>query len=89
MSSGAYTIPDGAGVEEALAELTRRNVKRLMVVGDRGQLVGIITAIDLLRACPELPRRSGPALAEAHPCRFHGQSATGEARLQDGERLSA
>jgi len=67
MSPGAFTIPDSAGVEEALDELARRDVKRLMVVGDRGELVGVVTALDLLRACPALPRRSGPAVAEVAP----------------------
>jgi CBS domain-containing protein len=91
MSSNAYTIHDGTGVEEALAELTRRNVKRLMVVGDRGELVGIVTAIDLLRACPSLPRQCSPALAKVPPGRFSGQPhpVHGQGHLGVQGRLSA
>ncbi|HYV45069.1 MAG TPA: CBS domain-containing protein [Myxococcaceae bacterium] len=63
MSPGAFTISDGATVDEALAELRRRQVKRLVVVGDRGALVGVVTALDLLRACPPPSRSSGPAVA--------------------------
>lgn len=65
MSPGAFTISDGATVDEALAELRRRGVKRLAVVDDRGALVGVVTALDLLRACSPPPRGISPAVAAA------------------------
>jgi CBS domain-containing protein len=49
MTAPALTIPSGRRISEAAAVMTARKVNRLPVVDD-GQLVGIVTRSDLVRA---------------------------------------
>ncbi|GAA3399298.1 CBS domain-containing protein [Cryptosporangium minutisporangium] len=49
MTSPAVTIRPGASVVEAAALMERQHVKRLPVVDDTGELVGIVSRRDLVR----------------------------------------
>lgn len=48
---GVYTCHEGSTLKEAAQILDGRNISSLVVVGDEGQLRGIITRSDLVRAC--------------------------------------
>jgi len=43
-------VPESAGIDEALAQMREHGVRRLLVAGTQGQLVGIVTLDDLLAA---------------------------------------
>ncbi|GAA0222845.1 CBS domain-containing protein [Cryptosporangium japonicum] len=49
MTSPAVTIGPGASVVEAAALMEHRNVKRLPVIDDTGDLIGIVSRRDLVR----------------------------------------
>jgi CBS domain-containing protein len=49
MSSPLMTIDAGAGIDEAARRMLRGHIHRLFVV-ERGKVVGLVTALDCLRA---------------------------------------
>ncbi len=49
MTSPPLTIPAGATLLTAAREMQRHNVRRLIVVDDRGRIAGIVTRSDLLQ----------------------------------------
>lgn len=48
---GVYTCHERGALKEAAQLMDDRNISSLVVVGDEGQLRGIITRSDLVRAC--------------------------------------
>ena len=48
---GVYTCHENSSLREAAKLLDQRNISSLVVVGDEGELCGIITRFDLVRAC--------------------------------------
>ena len=48
---GVYTCHEHGTLKEAAKLMDDRNISSLVVVGDEGQLRGIITRSDLVRAC--------------------------------------
>jgi CBS domain-containing protein len=50
MTPHPVVVNDNASVEDAIAAMRRIGVRRLPVVGARGQLVGVLSMDDLLRA---------------------------------------
>ena len=50
---GVYNCHEDSTLKEAAVLLDGRNISSLVVVGDEGQLRGIITRSDLVRACYE------------------------------------
>ena len=48
MTREPLTLPESEPVESALREMRRRGVRRVPVIGDRGQLVGVVSLDDLL-----------------------------------------
>lgn len=48
---GVYTCHEHSTLKEAARLMDARNISSLVVVGDEGQLRGIITRSDLVRAC--------------------------------------
>ena len=48
---GVYTCHERSTLKEAAQVMDSRNISSLVVVGDEGQLRGIITRSDLVRAC--------------------------------------
>lgn len=52
MSRPPITIRDNVGVEEALRLMHSENVRRLPVVDRRGNMVGIVSEMDLLKVSP-------------------------------------
>jgi CBS domain-containing protein len=50
-------IPPGAPVRDAIGVMIDQRVKALPVVGDKGEVLGIVTEWDLMRALlPQIPR---------------------------------
>ena len=47
MTREPLTLKESVPVEEALRQMRRRGVRRVPVVGDRGQLVGVVSLDDL------------------------------------------
>jgi CBS-domain-containing membrane protein len=62
MSSPAKTVRAGATIVEGGRALADANVHHLVVVDDRGVAVGMVSALDLVRAFVERPAR--------HPASF-------------------
>lgn len=54
MSEPAVTIDPGATVYEAARLLVDRGIQRLIIVGDDGRPIGVLTASDLLRGAVNL-----------------------------------
>ena len=52
MSSNVVTIKSTATVEEAALTMSDRRVSKLPVIGESGDLVGIITSTDIIRSEP-------------------------------------
>ncbi|MGD8244650.1 MAG: CBS domain-containing protein [Anaerolineae bacterium] len=52
MSKPPITIQDNVGVEDALRLMHSENVRRLPVLDRRGQMVGIVSELDLLKVSP-------------------------------------
>ena len=52
MSQPVITIHPEVPVQEAIALMTKEGIRRLPVVDKRGQLMGIVTNLDLLHASP-------------------------------------
>ncbi|TET96677.1 MAG: CBS domain-containing protein [Anaerolineales bacterium] len=52
MSQPVITIHPDVPVQEAIALMTKEGIRRLPVVDQRGQLIGIVTNLDLLHASP-------------------------------------
>jgi len=50
MTRDVVTVPEGMNVRHAADVMIRRRLKRLPVVSDTGQLVGIVSRVDLLRS---------------------------------------
>lgn len=53
MSTPVVTINEDASIEEAARLMSRKKIKKLVVISDE-KLVGIITSMDLVRAEPKL-----------------------------------
>jgi CBS domain-containing protein len=49
MTSPAITIESGAGLSEAARRMQERNLRRLVVVDERGRIAGIVSRSDLLQ----------------------------------------
>jgi CBS domain-containing protein len=58
MSTPAVTVHTTATVRYAAREMMGRHIHRLVVVGDDGTPVGVVTSLDLLRAIVEDPAES-------------------------------
>jgi len=67
MTAGVTTIPLRTEVEEALAVMRSRTVRRLPVVDDRGHLVGVISLDDVLTLLAREFRELGELLGEERP----------------------
>lgn len=66
MTRDLLELPAGLGLAEALDALRRRGVRRAPVVGDAGELVGIVTLDDLLPAVArQLNDLAGITLAQS------------------------
>ncbi len=52
MSKPPVTIRDNVGVEDALRLMHSENVRRLPVLSKRGEMVGIVSELDLLKVSP-------------------------------------
>ena len=50
MSKPLITITANTSVKDAVALMDEKNIRRLPVLNDRGQMVGIITAKDIFKA---------------------------------------
>lgn len=50
MSTPVVTVPETGSVQEAARIMTRKGLKRLAVLNHNGELVGIVTRADLIRA---------------------------------------
>lgn len=61
MSTTLFTCPAEAAVDDALREMGERQVRRLPVVDDRGEVVGIVVRSDLFNALNQ------PAAGAAEP----------------------
>ena len=53
MSSPAVTVHADSTVAEAAREMLARHIHRLVVVGDDGAAIGVVTPLDLLRSLLE------------------------------------
>ena len=53
MSSPAVTVHADSTVAEAAREMLSRHIHRLVVVGDDGAAIGVVTPLDLLRSLLE------------------------------------
>ena len=62
MSSPAKTVRAGATIVEGARALADANVHHLVVIDDRGIAVGMVSALDFVRAFVERPAR--------HPAQF-------------------
>lgn len=56
MSSPLVTIPEDASIEQAAEQIREQVVKRLPVVDEGGEIVGIVTTTDLSNYVPHLTR---------------------------------
>ena len=63
MTAPARTVAQRASLREAAEIMTKKGLKRLPVVDADGELIGIVSRVDILRAASDLP----PAAAEALP----------------------
>ena len=50
MSTGVISIPPSMGIREAFFKMKEHSIRHLPIVDETNTLVGIISAIDLLRA---------------------------------------
>jgi CBS domain-containing protein len=64
MTAPVETIDEGAPLQDAVAVMLRRHIKRLPVVAD-GKLVGIVSRADLLRAFAERAAIAAAPLTDA------------------------
>ena len=53
MSTTLFSCPSQASLEDALHEMRERQVRRLPIVDDHGEVVGIVVRSELLRASIE------------------------------------
>ena len=60
MSGIVFALPEHARVEHAAALMAHESVGQIVVTGERGELVGMVSALDVAR---ELARRAGFAAA--------------------------
>jgi len=67
MTAPPRTIPHGAPIEAALAAMRVAVCRRLPVVGDDGQLVGLVSLDDILDLLAEEFGQIGKLLAEESP----------------------
>jgi len=63
MTAPAKTVGERASLREAAEAMAKKGLKRLPVVDADGELIGIVSRADILRAASDLP----PAAAEALP----------------------
>lgn len=61
ISSPAATVPAGATIEDAARALGATSFHHLVVVDDEGRAVGMVSAVDLVRAFVGMPARHPPA----------------------------
>lgn len=61
MSSPAKTVRESATIDEGARALADANVHHLVVVDDHGVAVGMVSALDFVRAFVERPARHPPA----------------------------
>jgi len=57
MTPAVFAVPPQAPLDEAAEQMADLNVHRLFVVDEDGTLVGVVSALDLLRQLP--PRQEG------------------------------
>ena len=55
MTTPVVTISEDASIEEAARVMSKKHIKKLVVVRD-GELVGIITSSDLVRVAPQMTK---------------------------------
>lgn len=60
----AATLPCEAGIETAVRMMSQRGVRRLPIVGDDGQVTGIVTADDLTILLTELLGQLGAGVRD-------------------------
>lgn len=65
MSAPVATVREATPIEDALAEMSRARVQRLPVVGERGNLVGILSLHDVLDLLAEETATVGRVLRSA------------------------
>jgi len=71
VSRPAVTTLDDVPIEAAARALADANLRHLVVVNDAGRAVGVVSAIDLVRAFAGVPSR--------HPARFDVDCSSGDA----------
>jgi CBS domain-containing protein len=54
MTTAVVSLPPDAAVQEAARIMMAANVHRILVVDDRGELVGLVSSSDIVRAVAEL-----------------------------------
>jgi CBS domain-containing protein len=54
MSSPVITIMEGTDLMEAAELMGDQNIRRLPVVDDEGKIVGLLTAMDIIKVAPEI-----------------------------------
>jgi len=55
MTTPVVTISEDASIEEAARVMSKKHIKKLVIVRD-GELVGIITSSDLVRVAPQMTK---------------------------------
>ncbi|HVY45409.1 MAG TPA: CBS domain-containing protein [Minicystis sp.] len=65
MTPFAYWVGEDDSAEEARRRMLAEHVHRMIVIGKTGELAGIVTAIDLLRALDPATEHRDPEHAEA------------------------
>jgi CBS domain-containing protein len=55
MTTPVVTINEDASIEEAARVMSKKHIKKLVIVRD-GELVGIITSSDLVRVAPQMTK---------------------------------
>lgn len=74
MTRRVFTIDAEAGIEDAINIMAKRHIKKLPVLRD-GELVGIITATDVLRSGERLEYAALKKLAQFYPVYVGSRSA--------------
>ena len=59
MSKPLITVSPDTSVENAVSLMEQKDIRRLPVVDDKGQMVGIITAKDIFKAVMKTSNRLG------------------------------
>ena len=73
MSTELRTVSEDTPIEQALAVMRAEGVRRLPVVGSKGQLVGVVSLDDILALLAEELGQMGALIAQPSPSRLAGR----------------